>query len=88
MVFVIDHDVGDLGIAQQGLERSEAEDLVEKIGLDLLLLVVVQGNPLVGNDLLDDAGDGLARLRGVHARQLLQIELRDQRSMDFRFVVF
>jgi hypothetical protein len=88
MVLVVDHDVGDLGVPQQRLKRPEAKDLVEKIGLDLLLLVVIQGNALVGDDLLHDARNSLARLGRVNARELFEIELRDQRPMDFRFVVF
>ena len=88
MVLVVDQDVGDLRIAQQRLQRAEAEDFVEQIGLDLFLLVEVQRHALVGDDLLDDAGHRLARLAGIDARQLLQIQLGDQGPVYFRFVLF
>ena len=87
VVLVVDQDVGDLGIAQQRLQRAEAEDFVEQIGLNLLLLVEVQRHALVGDDLLHDARHRLARLAGIDARQLLQIQLRDQGPVYFRFVV-
>ena len=88
MVLVVDQNVGDLGIAEQGLQRSETEDFVEQVGLDLLLLVEVQRHPLVRDDLLDDARYGLTRLAGVDARQLLQIQLGDQGPVYLRFVIF
>ena len=81
VVLVVDQDVGDLGVAQQRLQRTEAEDFVEQIGLNLFLLVEIQGHALVGDDLLDDAGDGLARAwleltRDSFSRSSLEIRVR------------
>ena len=53
--------------------------------LDLFLFLKAQRHPLVADDLVDHAGDGLPRLAGVDARQLLQIQLGDQGPMYFRF---
>ena len=39
MVLVVDHDVGDLLIFEQRLERPETEYFIEQIGLDLFLLI-------------------------------------------------
>ena len=56
--------------------------------MNFLLLVEVQRHALVRHDLFDQPRDRLARLARVHTRQLLQIQSRDQRAMNFRFVSF
>jgi hypothetical protein len=80
VVLVVDQDVGDLGIAQQRLQRAKAKDFVEQIGLDLLLLVEVQRHPLVRHDLLDDAGTAwrawLELTRDSFSRSSLEIRVR------------
>src|SRR5208337_4585675 len=81
-------DVGNLGIAQQRLQRAKAKNLVEQVRLYPFLLVEVKGHSLLGDDLLYDAGNRLARLTGIDARQLLQIQLGDQGPVYLRFVLF
>jgi len=88
VVLAVHQDVGDLGIAQQRLQRPEAEYLVQQVGLDLFLLVVVQRHALIGDDFLYDARHSLTRLAGIDARQLLEIQLRDQRPVYLRFIFF
>ena len=55
MIIVVDQDVGNLRVPEQRLKRTEAKDFVQQVGLDLFLFVEVQGNPLVGDDLFDNA---------------------------------
>ena len=88
MILVVDQDVGNLCIPQQRFQRAEAEDLIEQIHLDLFLLVEVQRHALLGDDLLHDAGNRLARLAGIDARKLLQIQLGDQGTVYIRLVLF
>ena len=88
MILVIHQDVGDLRIPQQGFQRTQAKNFIEQVGLDLFLLLEVQRHPLVCDDFLDDAGHGLTCLAGIDARQLLQIQLGDQRPVNLRFVLF
>jgi hypothetical protein len=59
MVFVVDEDVGDLRIFEQRFQRTEAEDLVQQIRLNLLLFVEAERNPAIADDLVDDARDRL-----------------------------
>ena len=77
-----------VGSREQRLQRAQAEDLIQQIGLDLLLFVEAERHLLVADDLVDHAGDGLPRLAGVDARQLLQIQLGDQGPMYVRFELF
>ena len=51
MVLAVDQDVGDLWIAQQRLERAQTEDLIQQIGLDLLLLIQAERHLLLADDL-------------------------------------
>ena len=60
VVLVVDQDVGDLLVLEQGLKRTEAEDFIQQIRLDLLLLIEAQRNPAVADDLVDDARNRLA----------------------------
>ena len=55
VILVVDQDVGNLRVPEQRLKRTEAKDFVQQVGLDLFLFVEVQGNPLVGDDLFDNA---------------------------------
>ena len=48
---------------------------------------MVQGHALIGDDLFYDAGHSLARLAGIDARQLLQIQLGNQGLVYLRFVL-
>ncbi len=88
VVLAVDQDVGDLGVPQQGLQRTETEDFIQQISLDSFLLVVAERHLLVRHDFLDDAQDRLTCLAGIDARKLLQIELGDQGAVYLRFVIF
>jgi len=87
MILAVDQDVGNIGIAQQRFQRTQAEDFVQQVGGDLLLLVKAQRDPLLGNDLIDDTGHSCARLCEIDLRQLLQIHLGDQDLVDFGFKI-
>ena len=54
MILVVDQDVGDLRIFEQRLQGPEAEDFIEQIGLDLLLLLEAERHALFGDDLVDE----------------------------------
>ncbi len=84
-VFAVHEYVGDGGIAEQGFQRTETEDLIEQIFLNSFLLVEAERHLLIPDDLVDHGGDRLPRLAGVNARQLLEIQLGDQGPMYIRF---
>ncbi len=88
MVLVVDQDIGDLRVPEQRLQGAKAKNLIQQIGLDLLLFIEVQRHPLLADDLLDDARHSLARLAGIDAGQLFQIQFGDQGPVNFRFVLF
>src|SRR5438128_2653714 len=87
VIAAIDEDVGDGLVGEQRLERAEAEDLVEQVVLDLRLLGEAQGNARALDDLVDHTGDSRAGLGRVDPRELLEIELRDQRLVYVGFVL-
>src|SRR5258708_29499012 len=76
MVLVVDHDVGDLLILEQRLQRTKAEDFIQQISLDLLLLIETQRYATIADDLADDARHRLPGLTGVNPRKLFQVQLR------------
>ncbi len=67
VIFAVDQDVGYLEVSQKGFQGSQTEDFVEKIGLNLLLLVETERDALSADDLADHSGDGVTRLRAFGA---------------------
>src|SRR6185437_13262767 len=87
-VFAVYKNVGDIGVAEERLERPEAENLVKQLGLNPGLFFETERHALAANDFINQSGNYLARLLWIDARELLQIQLRDQRAMYIRFVFF
>ena len=97
----VDHDVADVGVVEQLLERAEAEQLVDQHLLERELLAAVEGDLELGQHLHDDRAKFLAQLFlrerrrgfGVHpfeeAREDLFLDLVDRRleAADFGLVI-
>ena len=64
-VGAVDHDVGDVVVVEQRLERAEAEHVVHQLGRERALLAAVQLHPPLVGDLGQDVLDLLDEpLRG------------------------
>ena len=69
-----DQDVGDGGIAQQRLERAQAEDFVENFLDDAVLFHQAEGSFLFLHQPGDGRADFCARSLACHGRQGFQID--------------
>jgi hypothetical protein len=62
LVRAVDHDVGDVGVVEQFLERAEAEQLVDQHLFERELLAPVEGDLELGQHLHDDRAEFLGEL--------------------------
>src|ERR1035437_11155163 len=85
VVLIVNENIRDRRIPEQRLKRSKTKDFSQKISLNLLLLLIGQRHLLIDHNFVDHAGNRATSLTGVDPRQLLQIQLRDQNPMHFRF---
>ena len=78
----VDHDVGDLLVLQEQLQRPEAERLVEDLVDEPLALVAVQERVLGVAEVLDDAADLAAERGRVHLADPVHVEPVDELHVD------
>ncbi len=78
----VDHDVADLVVLQEQLERPESERLVEDLVDQTLPLVAIQERVLGVAELLDQAPDFVAQRLGIDLADPLNIEAIDQSHVD------
>ena len=78
----VDHDVADLVVLEQELERTEAEGLVEDLVDQTLPLVAVQERVLGVAEVLDHAPDLVAQRLRVHLADPVHVEPVDQPHVD------
>ena len=78
----VDHDVADLVVLEQQLERAEAEGLVEDLVDQALALVAVEQRVLGVAELLDDPPDLVAQGLRVHLADPVHVEPVDQLHVD------
>ena len=86
----VDHDVADLVVLEQQLERTEAECLVEDLIDQPLALVAVQQRVFGVAELLDDTSDLVPKRLGVDLGDAIHVEPIDESHMDValeRFVL-
>src|SRR5258708_40043546 len=80
-VLIIDEDVRDGVVLQQRLERSQSKDLVNQVGLQLILLDGAKRHFLFRHNVLDQQRDRLHGFSIVDGGQFFQIHLRQQSTM-------
>ncbi len=78
----VDHDVGDLLVLEQELERSESERLVKDLVDEPLSLVAVEQRVLGIAEVLDNAADLVPERHGVHLADPVHVEPVDQAHVD------
>ena len=78
----VHQDVGDLGILDQRLQRSQAEDLVQHLADQRLTLVEVERDHLLGDQVVDHLPDRLDDLVPAHPVQTGEVEPLDQPAVD------
>ena len=83
-VVTVDEDVGDGRVAQEGLERPEAEQLVEDVGDERLALEEAERRRvgLLFEHAHDQPADLGLRVFAVHSRQALEVEPVEQVLVD------
>ena len=80
----VDQDVADRRVAQQRLERPEAEDLVEDVAEDRSRSLMLSGVPLFGDQLEEQRPDFRLGARAVGRRQRLEVQPVEQLPVDVR----
>ena len=78
----VDEDVVDRRVAQQRLERPEAEDLVEDVAEDLLAFGDADRRVLLGHQLEDERADFAFGALPIHRGQRLEVQPVEQLAMD------
>ena len=70
----VDEDVADARVAQERLERAEAEDLVHQLAEQHVALAEAEGHPLFGQQLADERADLALGAGPVRLRQRLEVQ--------------
>jgi len=70
----IHQDVGDGWVLEQGLERTEAKQLIEHVSDELLALAVIERMVLLRQLLGDDVADLLLDLLARHLVERLKVD--------------
>ena len=78
----VDEDVGDLVVVEKRLERTQADHVVGEFGREQVLFALVELDPLLGRDLLNELGDLVLQRRSRQPRRRRRIDPRHQQVPD------
>src|SRR4051812_25472719 len=78
----VDEYVGDLVVVEKRLERTEADHVVGDLGRENVLFALVELDPLLGRDLLNELGDLVLQRRSRQPPRSRRIDPRHQKIPD------
>ena len=82
LVRSVDHDVGDVRVGEQFLQRPEAEKLVDQHLLERELLAAVEVDLQLGEHLADDRAEFLGQLVLAQSRRGFRVDALEQPGKD------